>query len=197
MCSTQQSVVHVQAKRTQILPLFTSQDYLHCCQEVGSKLFRYLRIRSSPRVDGLYVPGSDWFRTIYRMSIRWSLGGSSLCWPLADLQHIGADMEADVGEVLLRTESWDVTDYLLGRGRWKNAGDSVSHTNTSNRLKPIIAPQETLCIIQIKFFLLFFLMQSLWILPHAEVILALFVCSKCSTLFHIFTSLTVIWQGHG
>lgn len=57
------------------------------------------------------------------MSIHWLLGGSSLCGLLADLQHVGVDMEADAGEVLLRAEPWDVADYLL-----ENVGNNVSHT---------------------------------------------------------------------
>lgn len=98
--------------------------YLHCCHRVRLKL-RYLRTYSSPRVvylrvQGLYVPDSHCFGTIHHMSDGAFTGhcvGPSFCWPLADLQHIGVDMEADVGEVLLRTESWDVTAYLLGRGK--------------------------------------------------------------------------------
>lgn len=38
------------------------------------------------------------------------------CWSshcrLCELQDIGVDMETDIGEVLLPTESWDVTAYL-------------------------------------------------------------------------------------
>ena len=41
--------------------------------------------------------------------------GSSLRCLLADFQHVGVDMEADVGEVLLLRESWDVTARLLSR----------------------------------------------------------------------------------
>lgn len=131
--------------------------YLHCCHRVRLKL-RYLRTYSSPRVvylrvQGLYVPDSHCFGTIHHMSDGAFTGhcvGPSFCWPLADLQHIGVDMEADVGEVLLRTESWDVTAYLLGRGKTeKNAGNGVSDTNNVNQSTPIIALQETLCTVQI------------------------------------------------
>lgn len=48
----------------------------------------------------------------------WSLRASSLCWLLAEIQHIGVDMEADVGQVLLQTDSWDVTVHVLDRRRW-------------------------------------------------------------------------------
>lgn len=50
-----------------------------------------------------------------------------LWWLLADLQNIGVDLEADVGEVLLRTDSWDVTAYLLGRWRQKKRKKYVTH----------------------------------------------------------------------
>ena len=36
---------------------------------------------------------------------------------LAELQQVGVDVEADVGEVLRLTESWDVKAHLLGRER--------------------------------------------------------------------------------
>lgn len=66
-------------------------------------------------------------------------GGSSLCGLLADLQHVGVDMEADAGEVLLRAEPWDVADCLL-----ENVGNNVSHTHTnaSCQLKPVVALQQ-------------------------------------------------------
>lgn len=49
---------------------------------------------------------------------KWKLG-SSQC-SLADLQKVGVDVETDVGEVLLATESWDVTDYLLDENKQTN-----------------------------------------------------------------------------
>lgn len=42
------------------------------------------------------------------LSVSWSR-----CCLLAALQHDGADMEADVGGVLLLTEPWDVTLHLF------------------------------------------------------------------------------------
>lgn len=49
------------------------------------------------------------------MKLKWEVS-SSQC-SLADLQHVGVDVETDVGEVLLATESQDVTADLLEEDR--------------------------------------------------------------------------------
>lgn len=49
-----------------------------------------------------------------------SLLCQSECSLLADLQHAGADVEADTGEELLLTESWDVTAHLFGGQNTEN-----------------------------------------------------------------------------
>lgn len=44
---------------------------------------------------------------------------------LADLQHVGVDGEADVGEVVLQTQSWDVTEGLMTKKTGKQRVTAV------------------------------------------------------------------------
>lgn len=67
----------------------------------------------------------------------WSLCASSLRWLLAEIQHIGVDMEADVGQVLLQIDSWDVTAYGLDRRRWEEKKNFRKQWVTHNHLEPL------------------------------------------------------------
>lgn len=186
--------------RTWIHPKFAWQDYLHSCPQepvlsVSREMLkpRYSRMchlldvfRFS--VEGLYVPDSDWHGTSHHMSdralIASSVRGSSLHWLLADFQHVGVDMEADVGEVLLLRESRDVKAHLLGRERHSEK-NIVKHRSVCNVLHPrkFNFLHRQFCVFSI----------------CVVVILPWFVCCECacSTVTHNFTSVTVVWQGHG
>lgn len=63
-----------------------------------------------------------------------SVTASSLL--LTDLQHIGVDKEADVGEVLLLEDSWDVIVHLCYREAEKHRKQRVTHKLTQRLLRP-------------------------------------------------------------
>ena len=112
----QKSVLNGLVKRTQIYPLFTCQDYLY---------WAYVKIIYIGLMLKGYILHQEYFILELMACMLLTLSGFGpfkpssitflwiLCQPLAKLQHIGVDMEADIGEVLLGTESGDITATLL------------------------------------------------------------------------------------
>lgn len=60
---------------------------------------------------------------------------------LANLQHVGVDVETDVGEILLSTEPWDVPAYLVDRDK-----TVTRHTHSET----FYADFKTCCVYSVK-----------------------------------------------